>query len=71
MIEEIQTPGRLPDSCKAADGACSRAMEVPYLCFTTDFTIYVLYALLLFADSWLAYKTALVTGIGIYLLAFL
>ena len=46
-------------------------MQVPYVIFGAEFTIYMLFALLLLADSWLAYKTALVTGIGIYFMSFL
>ena len=53
------------------DGFCSRMMEVPYYCSTTEFCIMVLFALLLIADSWLAYKTTLVTGFGIYFIAFM
>ena len=39
--------------------------------FTSEVTIFVLFGLLLLADSWLAYKTALVTGIGLYFICFL
>ena len=70
MIEDLQGSG-LPESCTNVDGACSRAMQVPYVIFGAEFTIYMLFALLLLADSWLAYKTALVTGVGIYFMSFL
>ena len=46
-------------------------MKAPYVFNTTDFVIFTLFALLLLADSWLAYKTTLVTGFGIYLIAFM
>ena len=46
-------------------------MSIPYWCFTPEFCVFMLYALLLVADSWLAYKTTLVTGLGIYFVAFM
>ena len=71
MITRIQNSDNLPESCKNDDQACSIAMQVPYVIFSTEATVYMLFALLLIADSWLAYKTALVTGVGIYFMSFL
>lgn len=45
-------------------------MELPYQLFETKFVVYSCYALLLLADSWLAYKTTLVTCLGIYMVTF-
>ena len=71
MILNLQENGIFPASCQDSDAACSIMMQTPYVCFTMEFTVMVLYALLMLADSWLAYKTTLVTGIGLYFIAFL
>ncbi len=44
-------------------------MAAPHKCLSGQVIVYVLFALHLAADSWLAYKTTLVTCFGIYLLA--
>lgn len=46
-------------------------MAIPHQFFELYIVIFSLYALLLFGDSWLAYKTTLVTSMGIYFVSFL
>mmetsp|Transcript_14986 Transcript_14986/g.20334 ORF Transcript_14986/g.20334 Transcript_14986/m.20334 type:complete len:137 (+) Transcript_14986:456-866(+) len=45
--------------------------KIPHIIFETKFVIFSCYALLLLADSWLAYKTTLVSGFAIYFISFL
>jgi len=58
-------------SCEESGSACSRLTTYPNILFRSETTVYVCFALLLFADSWLAYKTTLVTVIGVYFVIFL
>jgi len=51
--------------------ACYYTMLAPVYLFETKYVIFYCYALLLIADSWLAYKTTLVTCIGLYFSTFL
>ena len=71
MILSLQQSTHVPESCRTKDGACSRILQVPFVLFQPMTSIFILLMLLLLADSWLAYKTTLVTGIGLYFIAFL
>ena len=46
-------------------------MSIPRYIFATEVIIEVLFILMLIGDSALAYKTSLVTAMGIYILAFI
>jgi len=57
-------------SCQGKDSICGKLITLPHYFFETNFIVYSLFALLLVGDSWLAYKTTLVTCMGIYFVAF-
>ena len=46
-------------------------MFFPHLLFDNDTIIFIMFILHLVGDSWLAYKTTLVTSMGIYFLSFI
>ena len=73
MIQNIQDEDGLNwNPCDGGDNhLCDFFFKAPHTMFRTEFTIFSCYALLLLADSWLAYKTTLVSLLGIYFLAFM
>lgn len=71
FIKELQDTDWL-GKCQDHDSICSRIMSIPNRTFcAVEIVIYVLCGLILLADSWLAYKTALVTCLGIYCMGFM
>ena len=57
-------------TCQEKGSVCSEFMRIPHILFDTRLIVYALFALLLVGDSWLAYKTTLVTGMSLYFVAF-
>lgn len=58
-------------SCQGKDTACGKIMFFPHFLFDNDTIIFIMFILHLVGDSWLAYKTTLVTSMGIYFLSFI
>jgi len=56
--------------CGDEDDVCKFFFALPHRLFHTKVIVYSCYVLLLLADSWLAYKTTLVTCLGIFLVTF-
>ena len=65
MIKDIQENIKLSHTMNSI-------IRIPHdFLFETEACVYALFALFLVADSWLAYKTTLVTGLGLYALIFM
>ena len=72
MILDLQGNMASRDSsCLDKGSACSRIMSTSRYIFDTEVIIEVLFMLMLIGDSALAYKTTLVTAMGIYILSFI
>jgi len=69
LIIHMQT-GWIPCSDWSTE-FCHVAIAIPHWVFRTKFVVFSCFALLLLADSWLAYKTTLVTCMGIVFISFL
>lgn len=69
MIIKLQA--NFPETCQTKGTLCSVMMSIPHLLFEVNFVVFSLYGLLLIGDSWLAYKTTLVTCFGIFFISFL
>ena len=71
LILNLQQSNHFPESCQTKDAFCSRILQVPYMLFTPEATVFILFGLCLCADSWLTYKTALVTTVGLFYITFM